>query len=60
MSLTGKVHSLGRSHDGRLGLGEATEESVYLPHCVPALAQIHCVGVYAGEAVSFSITDDGK
>ncbi|CAG0890482.1 unnamed protein product [Darwinula stevensoni] len=59
LDMDGKVHSLGRGHDGRLGLGEVTGESVYLPQCVPALAQIHCVSIHAGESVSFTITDDG-
>ncbi|KAF4529591.1 hypothetical protein B566_EDAN017940 [Ephemera danica] len=56
----GKVYSLGRHHDGRLGLGVNSTNDVVKPTVVPALQDKICTQVECGSTVSFALTDNGK
>ncbi|KAF4532349.1 hypothetical protein B566_EDAN003652 [Ephemera danica] len=57
--ISGKVYSLGRHHDGRLGLGESCDVTLN-PTLVPALQDKICTQVECGSTVSFALTDNGK
>ena len=60
----GRVHAIGRVEYGRLGLGDKETEGgkndAIIPTLVPKLADIKCVDVSCGTAVSFAVTEDGE
>lgn len=58
----GKVYTLGRNNDGRLGLGEDSTDIAHFaePTLVPGLANTTCVQVGAGASTSYAITDQGQ
>lgn len=58
--LTGKVYTLGRGSDGRLGLGSDAPESLSLAIPVPGLQNLKCVQVAAGLSTAYALTDDGR
>ncbi|CAL8100832.1 unnamed protein product [Orchesella dallaii] len=60
LSEEGKVFTLGRNTDGRLGIGSETEEQdIFEPILVEGLADKKCVLVAAGASTSYAVTEAG-